>query len=86
MNELIALAVDIQNFCLERHWKFCFIGGLVVQHWAEPRATMDVDLTLLTGSGGKEAYIDQLLRRFQARRPDAREFALKSRVLVLRSE
>jgi len=86
VNELIALAVEIQSFCVERGWKFCFIGGLVVQHWGEPRTTKDVDLTLLTGFGGEEKYVDEWLRHYEPRRPDARGFALTNRVLVLRGK
>ena len=85
VNELLDVAADIQSFCIARDWKFCFIGGLVVQHWAESRYTQDVDLTLLTGFGGEETYIDECLRHYQSRRPDAREFALANRVLLLRS-
>jgi len=86
VNELIALAVEIQDFCTARGWSFCFIGGLVVQHWSEPRSTKDVDLTLLTGFGGEEIYIDEWLRHYEPRRSDAREFALARRVLLLWSK
>jgi len=86
VNELVDAAKEIQSFCNERRWKFCFIGGLVVQHWAESRFTKDVDLTLLTGFGGEEAYVDEWLRHYQCRRPDGREFALEKRVLLLRSQ
>jgi NADPH:quinone reductase-like Zn-dependent oxidoreductase len=51
VSALFDLAIEIQNLFLSRGWNFCFIGGLVVQHWGEPRVTMDVDLTLLTGFG-----------------------------------
>jgi len=86
VNELIELAIELQSFCVRRNWKFCFIGGLVVQHWAEPRTTKDVDITLLTGFGGEESYIDEWLRHYEPRRADAREFALTRRVLVLWSK
>ena len=86
MNELIDLAVEIQHFCNARGWSFCFIGGLVVQHWSEPRSTKDVHLSLLTGFGGEEPYIDEWLRHYEPRRPDAREFALSRRVLLLWSK
>ena len=59
-------------------------GG--VQAWSEPRYTRDVDLTLLTGFGGEEAFVDVLLAHFPGRRPDARQFALSHRVLLLRDE
>jgi hypothetical protein len=26
-----AAAGDVQRFCLERDWRFCFIGGVAVQ-------------------------------------------------------
>jgi len=43
MRDLFRLANDIQSFCRERVWKFCFIGGLALQRWGEPRLTGDVD-------------------------------------------
>lgn len=51
MNELCRVALDVQRECERHHWRFCFIGGLAVQHWGEPRFTRDVDMTLLTGFG-----------------------------------
>lgn len=76
----------MQRFCSARSWPFCFIGGLAVLRWGEPRTTRDVDLTLLTGFGGEQPYVDALLTRFAARLPDARDFALRNRVLLLRSD
>ncbi len=61
MNELCRVALEVQFECEKRHWKFCFIGGLAVQQWGEPRFTRDVDLTLLTGFGKEEDYINPLL-------------------------
>ena len=68
MRDLFRLANDIQSFCRERGWKFCFIGGLALQRWGEPRLTGDVDLTILTGFGAETAYIEQLCRAFPGRR------------------
>jgi len=56
---------------------------VAVQRWGEPRQTVDVDITLLTGFGGEEEYIRSLLTRFRPRRPDAAEFALRNRVLLV---
>lgn len=69
-------------------WKFCFIGGLAVQYWSEPRVTDDVDMTLLTGFGGEESFIDALLALdwVRPRREDARAFAVTRRVLLLQSD
>lgn len=85
MNELCHVALQVQHECERRGWSFCFIGGLAVQHWGEPRFTRDVDLTLLTGFGGEEAYIDPLLGVFEPRIELCREFALQNRVLLLKS-
>ena len=85
MNALFIAAKEVADFMKARRWKFCVIGGLAVQRWGEPRLTRDADLTLLTGFGEEERFADALLQRFQGRRPDAREFALTNRVLLLRA-
>jgi hypothetical protein len=82
---VLAAAGDVQRFCLERHWQFCFIGGVAVQRWGEPRLTQDVDLTVLTGLGNEERFTDALIGAFATRRSDGREFALRHRVLLVRT-
>ncbi len=64
MINLVEEAKKMQSFCDEQGWKFCFIGGLALQTWGEPRVTEDVDLTLLTGFGNEESYIKTLLERY----------------------
>jgi hypothetical protein len=54
-----------------------------VLRWGRPRATQDVDVSLLTGFGREEEYVDALLKIFAAWINDARTFALESRVLLL---
>lgn len=85
MNPILAAAAEVQAFCRARAWQFCFIGGLANQRWGDPRMTQDVDLTLLTGFGSEATYVDELLSGFAARIPDARDFALRHRVLLLSS-
>jgi hypothetical protein len=85
MTDLVSTAQKIQEFCDWQGWEFCIIGGLAVQFWGEPRLTRAIDLTLLTGFGGEEVYIDALLSEFPARLLDAKEFALSKRVLLLKS-
>jgi hypothetical protein len=86
VNELTKLALELQEFCENRDWKFCVIGGIAVLHWGEPRFTMDLDLTLLTGFGAEESFVDEWLAHYEPRLKDARDFALKNRVLLLRSK
>lgn len=85
MNEVIRAAAALQAVCLAEEWRFCFIGGLAVQRWGEPRETVDVDATLLTGIGQEERFIQALLRRFEPRIDDAAAFARSRRVLLLRA-
>jgi hypothetical protein len=85
LNPIFAAALEIQDFCCERDWRFCFIGALAVLRWGEPRLTQDVDLTVMTGFGAEPQFVDDLLQGFQGRLPDAREFALGKRVVLLRS-
>lgn len=83
MRDLYEFAAELQQFVEQQNWKFCFIGGIAVQRWSEPRLTRDVDITLLTGFGNEEPYIDKLLSRFRGRISEARDFALQRRVLLL---
>ena len=82
LEELLRAAVALETLLRRNGWRFCFIGGVAVQRWGLPRFTQDIDLTLLTGFGDEEKYIDVLLEELNPRRPDAREFALSSRVLL----
>lgn len=83
MNPLFAAADEIERVCRQQQWAFCFIGGLAVVRWGEPRLTRDVDLTIMTGFGGEERIVDALLGRFDRRIPDARAFALRHRTLLI---
>ncbi|MCI0746807.1 MAG: hypothetical protein L0Y58_15500 [Verrucomicrobia subdivision 3 bacterium] len=83
MKALYEFAAEVQAFLEQQNWQFCFIGGVAVQRWSEARVTQDVDLTLLTGFGNEENYVDRLLSRFEPRIADARNFALQRRVLLL---
>lgn len=82
-NRLLDAALELQAFCVQRQWQFCFIGGIAVQHWGEARLTRDADVELYTGIGDEAEYIDAVLGTFPARSADAREFALAHRVLLV---
>ncbi|MGH3544555.1 MAG: hypothetical protein ACRDPW_01265, partial [Mycobacteriales bacterium] len=85
MNPIFGAAEELQEICIVEGWQFCFIGGLAVLRWGEPRLTRDVDVTILTGYGTEEPVVDTLLSRFSSRTEDAREFALRHRVLLLQA-
>ena len=85
MNEVIRAAASLQTLCQAEGWRFCFIGGLAVQRWGEPRETIDVDLTLLTGFHDEARFASTLLEHFEARVDDPVVFARVHRVLLLRA-
>ena len=54
MNDVIQAAAELQNFCQSQGWQFCFIGGVALQRWGEPRETVDVDLSLFAEFGQEQ--------------------------------
>ncbi len=85
MNPILEAASEVDRSCTDLGLRFCFIGGLAVLRWGEPRLTRDVDLTILCPYGSEGSVIDSLLKRLDPRMDDARDFALRHRVLLLRS-
>jgi hypothetical protein len=85
MIDLFEAARQLQAFCDDQGWRSCFIGGIAVQRWGEPRVTRDVDLTLLAGFGSEDRFTIPLLAAYPARIEDASEFARRYRVLLLRT-
>jgi hypothetical protein len=83
MKDLFEVAKHLQRFLDGRGWRSCLIGGIAVQRWGEPRLTRDVDVTLLTGVGGEEKYVDEVFRHYKSRVAGGREFALTRRVMLL---
>ena len=83
MNALFAAAVVVEEIARAADLRFCFIGGLAVQRWGQPRMTADLALTVITGFGGEEPYVDALLAALPGRISDARAFALRHRTLLL---
>lgn len=48
MNEVFQAAAELQSICEAHGWRFCFIGGVALQRWGEPRETADVDPEMLS--------------------------------------
>jgi hypothetical protein len=76
-------ASELTTFCRGQHWRFCIIGGLAYLRWGDPRATRDVDITVLTGFGGEAGAARALLAQFSPRIGNPLEFAIRNRVLLL---
>lgn len=82
---ILEAAIEIQTFLEKHRARYCFIGGVAVQRWGEPRFTKDADLSLLTDFVDDEKWTDLLLGQFEARYPGARDFALQRRVLLIKA-
>ena len=78
-------AIDVQKLCARHDFSFAFIGAVALQHWGEPRGTMDVDLTVFTGFGNEDEAITRFLNHFEPRMENAADFAQQNRVLLLQS-
>lgn len=85
MDTVLGAALEVQRVLASRGERFCIIGGLAVQRWGKQRVTRDVDVTLLCPFGSEPAVTERLLPLFQPRIADARDFALRNRVLLLRT-
>jgi hypothetical protein len=85
VSTILAAASEVLTWLSEDQWPACIIGGLAVQRWGEPRLTRDVDLTVIVALGSEERMVDRALSHFAARREDARAFALRYRVLLVRA-
>ena len=85
MITIFQAAVELQSFCDQHGWGSCFIGGIAVQRWSQARVTRAVDLTLLTGFGHEASFVESLLAHYTPRNSGAAQFALRSRVLLLKS-
>lgn len=85
MSNILDAAVEVQQFFDAQGWRSCVIGGLAVARWGKPRATQHVDFSLFVNLGAEGQVADAILRRFEPRIADAREFAVAHRVLLVRA-
>ncbi len=62
MNPLLEAAWELHQFLTSHKIPYVIIGGLAVQHWAEPRVTIDVDVTAMYSEG-----VEEFVRRNRGR-------------------
>ena len=82
-SQVLKAAIALHQFCEERRWPFCMIGGLVVRRWGEVRVTEDVDITLLTGWENEESYLETLLGSYRFNGGMTMRQAVEGRVAFL---
>ena len=81
MNGQFEAAWRLHRFLTERDIPYAVIGGIAVQHWGEPRLTVDVDLAILLPPGAEERWLREIAAAFPPRLKDAVAFAVEHRVL-----
>jgi hypothetical protein len=86
MTTILGAALEVQRYLSRVGERFCLIGGIALQRWGEPRLTRDVDVTVLSPFGEEGPSADRLLAAFRPRIENAREFAMRNRVLLIESE
>ena len=69
---LVQAADELLGFLRANGRSACLIGGIVVSRWGEPRATKDVDATVLVDFKEEAAVLDLLLSKFESRDPISR--------------
>jgi hypothetical protein len=82
---VIGAGREVQDRLSGAGFRFCFIGGVALLRWGEPRFTQDVDLTLLCPFGQEVAVAGDIAKLLTPRMPGAVEFASESRVFLART-
>lgn len=83
---ILAAALEVQTVIQDEGFEFCFIGGLALQRWGEPRFTQDVDLTVLCPFGDEIETSRRIATVLEPRSDGAIEFSSESRVFLARAE
>ncbi len=84
--ELAEALAQVTQFLDSRGWDYCLIGGLAACYWGRARSTSDIDFVLLTGIGDEAEFIKPLMKTYKARFDNAAQFAMETRLLLLRAK
>ena len=76
-------AVEVAAFLEKQQIPYALLGGLAVQHWGEPRTTLDIDIIVLVPTTDEDGFLRAVLQQFRPRLPDAFAFAKRSRILLV---
>ncbi len=74
-------AWELHEFLVRSGVQYAIIGGIAVQHWGEPRLTVDLDVTVSVPLGQSAAFVRAVVERFSPRHPDPTAFARQTRVI-----
>jgi hypothetical protein len=82
MTDLEFALLEVASYLDDEGLSYMLIGGLAVAAWGEPRATLDVDVSVWVEPPDFDDTVSQIAARFRAL-PDALEFARRSRVVPI---
>lgn len=85
MTQLERTLIEITAILDELDVPYMLIGGLAVSMWGEPRATLDVDLSLWVEPADFESTVSALCARVAALPKNPLAFATETRVLPVSS-
>jgi len=83
---LLGALRDIQTFLLESGIPYMVIGGIGNLVWGEPRATLDIDITVSVPGREVKGFIRQVGKRFKILVTDPEGFVRKTHVLPVETE
>lgn len=86
MNKLEKSLIDLVAFLNEDTVPYMVIGGIANAFWGEPRATIDIDVTVWIEERGISQFIEKIGHRFTILPTDPVEFIEHSRVLPVKDE
>lgn len=80
----LSAALEIAAFLEDEGIPYVILGGLAVHYWGEPRATRDVDITVMVPREAVDSFFARVLEKCEPRIEGALEFAHRHRVLLVR--
>lgn len=72
---------DIAAFLEAAGVPYMVIGGIANLVWGQPRATLDIDVTVLVASSRLEAFLERVAKHYRVLVADAANFVNTTRVL-----
>ena len=85
MSDLQQTLADLADKLSGLRISYMLTGGMANAIWGEPRATLDIDVTIQVDESKKDSVIDALCRCYDVLVASPREFVSTTRVLPLRA-
>jgi hypothetical protein len=85
VGDLLEAAWEVHRFLTARQVPYAIIGGFAVQHWGQPRLTVDLDVTVSVPAERTLDFVRDVISRFTPRVQDLETFARDTRVIPVRA-